>query len=381
MINSKQTHSIIFGASCQKGVLFVLKIQEVIMARRKKGQLASGNIRVQVYDYTDADGKRHYQSFTAPTRAEAEAKANDWKEQRRQLKESLTVSEAVKQYIDLKEAVLSPATVRMYRSAQRTRFGGKFGTIDLRNIQNTDIQLWVSKLSEELSPKTVKNLYALLTAVMGVFVPDFAVKATLPPKKKTMLYCPSFDDVMLLYQRAKSRELKIAILLGSVCAMRRGEVCAVGFSDLSGDYLTINKAYVLNDKKEWVLKSPKTYDSYRRIRIPEMVKNAILSLPYPHTGRIVPLKPDVLSNRFARALRSSGLPHFRYHDLRHFGASMLAGFGDRYVEAYGGWKPGSNVMKRVYQNLIDVEKVRTEKEMSDMFQEKLVQHATRNATR
>ena len=43
------------------------------MATAKK--LPSGSWRCQVYDYTDANGKRHYTSFTAPTKKEAEYKA------------------------------------------------------------------------------------------------------------------------------------------------------------------------------------------------------------------------------------------------------------------------------------------------------------------
>ena len=38
---------------------------------KKKNQLTSGNYRVQIYDYTDAAGKKHYKSFTAPTKKEA----------------------------------------------------------------------------------------------------------------------------------------------------------------------------------------------------------------------------------------------------------------------------------------------------------------------
>ena len=30
------------------------------MAKKKKNALPSGSIRVQVYDYTDAEGKKHY---------------------------------------------------------------------------------------------------------------------------------------------------------------------------------------------------------------------------------------------------------------------------------------------------------------------------------
>ena len=36
---------------------------------KKKNQLPSGNVRIQVYDYTDEDGKKHYKSFTAATKA------------------------------------------------------------------------------------------------------------------------------------------------------------------------------------------------------------------------------------------------------------------------------------------------------------------------
>ena len=51
------------------------------------------------------------------------------------------------------------------------------------------------------------------------------------------------------------------------------------------------------------------------------------------------------------------MPHIRFHDLRHFFASYLhlKGVPDAYIEKYGGWKPGSNVMKKVYRNTINAE--------------------------
>lgn len=352
------------------------------MARRRKGQLASGNFRVQVYDYTDDTGKRHYQSFTAPTRAEAEALANDWREHRRQLKEAITVRAAVDHYIGLKAPVLSPSTVRGYRGCHRMYFSGAFGEKDLRQLKNTDIQLWVSNLSKEgLSPKTVRNAAGLLTAALSLFLPDFHPRITLPAKKRLELYCPSLDDIMTLYHSTGDLMLRCAILLGSIGAMRRGEICALEYDDLEGDRLSIRKAYVLSDSKEWILKAPKTYSSYRTILLPPFVLDAILALPEPHSGRIITITPDRLSGRFQRALAASGLPHFRFHDLRHFGASMLAGFGDRYVEAYGGWEAGSDIMKRNYQTLIDSEKDKVKREMADMFQLRLSTYATQNATR
>ena len=57
------------------------------MAKKKKGELPSGNIRIQVFDYTDENGKKHYKSFTARTKAEAQALATEWKNNRRELKD------------------------------------------------------------------------------------------------------------------------------------------------------------------------------------------------------------------------------------------------------------------------------------------------------
>ncbi|WP_243099906.1 hypothetical protein [Clostridium sp. OM05-5BH] len=46
------------------------------MAKRKNS-LPSGNFRVLALDYTDPDGKRHYKSFTAPTKKEARMLADE----------------------------------------------------------------------------------------------------------------------------------------------------------------------------------------------------------------------------------------------------------------------------------------------------------------
>ena len=46
------------------------------MAKAKK--LPSGKWRALVYDYTDSNGKRKYQSFTAETKKEAEFLAADY---------------------------------------------------------------------------------------------------------------------------------------------------------------------------------------------------------------------------------------------------------------------------------------------------------------
>ena len=77
------------------------------MATAKK--LPSGSYRVRVYDkLTDK-----YKSFTAPTKREAERKANEYLDGKRVKTSSgdMTVLEAVEQYISARENILSPSTV------------------------------------------------------------------------------------------------------------------------------------------------------------------------------------------------------------------------------------------------------------------------------
>ena len=146
------------------------------MARKAKGQLPSGNIRIQKVVSVSPDGKRKFKSFTGRTRAEAEYLYSRWllncpEEKKR----SLTLSEAVRRYIDAKEDVLSPSTIVGYgRILHQYVSGAVIGQADLSSISTKDMQLWISDLSGRgLSPKTVRNAYMLVKSSILLFNPDY----------------------------------------------------------------------------------------------------------------------------------------------------------------------------------------------------------------
>lgn len=58
--------------------------------------------------------------------------------------------------------------------------------------------------------------------------------------------------------------------------------------------------------------------------------------------------------RFKRALSKIGLPDFRFHDLRHYTASVMHAIGipDQYIMGRGGWS-SDGTLKRIYRNEID----------------------------
>ena len=129
------------------------------MASARK--LPSGNYRVNLFIGVDENGKRKYKSFTAPTKKEAEYQAAQFNLTRREKpKCELTVKEAITRYIDTKNNVFSPSTVKNYRGYLRTGFT-EIESIKVKDLTEDKIQRWINDLAKSHSPKTVKNIYYL----------------------------------------------------------------------------------------------------------------------------------------------------------------------------------------------------------------------------
>lgn len=341
------------------------------MAKAKK--LPSGNWRVQVFSHYETavlpDGtekkKRIYESFTAATKREAERLAAVWAADRTDRPEDITVMEAVTQYISLKTPVLSPSTIAGYEKIKRNYFDG-IGDVMVPNLSDTGVQAWVGRLASKISPKSVRNAYGLLSSVIRTYRPGKPLNATLPASKRPELYTPSDEDIKILLDHINGTELEIAVLLAAFGPMRRGEICALESSDISGNVISVTKSMVRDSEGNWHIKQPKTYSSYRKISYPDFVISRIAGIE----GRIIKAHPDQITNRFKRAVRFSHLPHFRFHDLRHYAASIMHAIGipDQYIMARGGWRT-DNVMKTVYRNVIDLEEARQTKRINAHFED------------
>lgn len=235
----------------------------------------------------------------------------------------------------------------------------------LEALDNTKLQIWVSDLAGKLSSKTVRNVHGLLSSALDMFAPDFTLKTTLPAKKKPDLYTPSDKDIRKLLEYISGKELEIAVLLAAFGPMRRGEICALTSDDIHGNIVNVNKSMVQGPDGAWYTKQPKTYSSYREIEYPPFVIERMKGI----SGRIIKATPQQITNRFSRAIHFSGLPHFRFHDLRHYAASIMHAIGvpDQYILQRGGWA-SDNVMKSVYRNVIDMETAKQNKKILKHFE-------------
>ena len=322
------------------------------MAKAKK--LPSGSWRCQVYDYTDENGRRHYKSFTStdPTsrgKREAERMAADYAaEKETQSHCNLTFGQAVDQYIASRESVLSASTIREYKRMRKSDFTD-FEKIKISDITQEKIQTFVNMKAKDKSPKTVRGLHGMITAILGVYRPEMAVKTSLPQKVPPKLYIPTDKDIKALLEHINDEDMMIAVLLAAFGPLRRSEICGLEDTDFNGNVAHIQRAVVMNENREWVVKTTKSTAGDRFVPFPEFVCDRIKN----RSGKIVDINPNQITSRFGSIISASGLPHFRFHDLRHYCASIQHALGipDAYIMQRGGWNSDA-VLKQVYRHAL-----------------------------
>lgn len=327
------------------------------------------------YNYYDETGKRRCKTFSAPTKAILKVLIDEWEESHLEDgRPVISVSEALQRYLDAKYAVLSPSTIRSYEGIKKNHFHD-IGGRSIKSLTSAEVQRWVSDLySSGLSAKTVKNCYGFLTAALTMQDDSIRFKVQLPQAKVYDGYCPSDADIAMLIEQIKrdgDKELLRSVLLSAFAPARRSEVCCLEDTDVCGNVVIINKALVKDSTGKWVVKQPKTIDSTRKVTYPDFVIKELQGIK----GRLIPHTPDYIGDKFRKAVKRSGLPYFRYHDLRHYGASILMymGISTKTVEKRGGWHPGSATLKRIYTNQIDAEERRETDLINSRFQQKFGQ--------
>lgn len=320
------------------------------MAKARK--LPSGNWQVCVYIGTDAAGKKKFKSITHPDKKTCEFLAAEYQHKHKSSPTSLldlTFGEAMDRYIESKSNILSPTTLREYKLCRKNHLQS-LKPMKLHQISQNDIQIEINELAAKFAPKTVRNIHGMLSAVFNVYRPDFKLHTSLPQKVKPNLYIPNDDDIKKIIQCAAGKKIELPILLAAFGSLRRSEICALTHEDIKGCTIHVNKALVINSDGNWVIKTTKTVESTRFIDMPQYVIDKIPN----GTGRIVELTPDKISNQFLRLLKNNGIPHFRFHDLRHYQASILHAMGvpDKYIMQRGGWRT-DNTLKNIYQHTFD----------------------------
>lgn len=319
------------------------------MAKAKK--LPSGNWRVNQYIGTDEHGKKKFKSFTAATKKEAEYAAAEYVMYRKSATgTNMTVYAAIDEYIASKENILSPSTIQSYHVIRRTRLKA-IGNIKLSALTQPTVQKAINAESAEVSPKTVKNIYALLSAALKQH--NISYDIALPQKEKKEIVIPTKKDVEMLLEFPMPQDVRLAIMLAAFMGLRRSEIFALKVSDFNIDkkLLSINKAMVKSPSGEYVIKTTKTYSGTRVLPIPERILQELQT--YDMNDPLMKRSPNAFTAFFEKTLKRMPISPFRFHDLRHYYASVLLSLNvpDKYAMDLMGHS-STNMLKTVYQHIM-----------------------------
>lgn len=333
------------------------------MATAKK--LPSGNWRVRVHI---GDGK--YKSFTAPTKKQAEYAAAEYLLYKKEgKKECLTFNQALAAYIDSKSNVLSPSTICGYNRLKKYGYAN-CGDIPIDELTTTHIQNDINAYALSHSPKSVRNYYGLLSAVLKQYRPDFTPVIRLPQKAKRQFVIPTKDVIQKIYEHIKGSRLELPFLLASQCGLRASEIAGLARNcvDVKNCTITIKQARVAGEKSQHI-KAPKSYAGNRVIPC----SRYICELALKTEGQFVTeMHSTLISNTWYFTMREYlGDNYFNFHALRHYFASqaMLQGIPQKYIAELMGHS-SLKMLDEVYQHTFPDVKMRYAEIMrkqSEMF--------------
>lgn len=336
------------------------------LSRPRPVELPSGSWRCQVM----VKGKRYDVIEDDP--ALAHAKALALKEgiiEEEKKSSDMTVGQAIDRYIESKDAVLSPSTIRVYKQIRKYALQ-ELMDIDLSDLTQERIQRAVNAMARIRSPKSVRNAHGLLSAALGAYKPDFVVRTTMPQKEKPEIQIPSVEEIQIIEKAARGTDFELPFLLAAWMGLRTSEIRGLTWDCVENDTLHIKKALILGPNGE-VSKGTKTYSGNRKLKIPAYIMELLNGMDHK-TKNIVNAYQGELYKTLDKICKKNGLPHYRFHDLRHFQASVMLALGvpDKYAMERMGHS-STNMLKNVYQHTIHAKSEEVADTVDNFFEENL----------
>lgn len=342
----------------------------------KPTQLPSGAWRCQVYLGKDPTGKKIFKSITKVNKhdcvIEAEKLAKHHHESERD-QSLLTFEEAIDKYLALKSYLLSPCTIRSYENIKKHHLQ-MLMPMQLKSLNKTVVQRAINEESAKFSPKTVINIYGLITAVLNQFT-DQKIEIQLKPKEEKDVNIWSDEQILTFIIAIQGERSEIPLLIALFLGLRRSEIMALEHSDfdLESNILFVTKAMVPDKDNNFVIKAPKTKKGRRKISVPPYLAEKLRSC-VDRGERFYNVSPSMPYKCLQKICEKYQLPQMSLHGLRHQNASIMLALNipDKYAMERGGWA-SNQVMKNIYQHTIQQQRKEADKTMNNYF-EQLIQN-------
>jgi integrase len=271
---------------------------------------------------------------------------------------NLTVRAWLTQWLEIVQAEIAPRTYGNYSDIVVNRLIPAFGKLPLARLTPAHIQsaytTWAAGGRRDgkegpLSPQSRRLIHRVLNAALNRAVemqliarnPAQVLRKRLPKIERGEMATLTPDQAEGLLNAIRPTPLYSPILIALITGMRRGEILALRWKNVDLERGIIRVVESVEQTKAGLrTKAPKTGKA-RTITLPEFAieelhrqkrqgAEKLLSLGVRQTADSLvcvqpdgsPMRPNVITNYFARVARRLGLP-IHFHSLRHTHASQL----------------------------------------------------------
>ena len=332
----------------------------------KKRANGEGNIRKRsdgrwegryTAGYHPETGKRIIKNVLGKTQAECKAKLKKAIEESQSLDvgraDEYTVAAWLRTWFELyAKPHIRPSTMNYYHRNIEQHIIPAIGDIPLNKLTTRDLQKLYNDLQSNgrlrkvqkkekpgLSNSTVRGIHMMLHNALDRAMKEKLILSNptenciIPKIEKQEMKILRPDPISSYLNAAERRNALPMFYLELVSGLRKGELTALLWSDLDiqNRTISVSKQYVKNPNGELALTRPKTETSVRKVSIPQEAVDLLISehdkhpdnpymFPSPITGEMY--YPDSIVNLHKKILKDAGLPHIRFHDLRHTFATL-----------------------------------------------------------
>jgi integrase len=253
------------------------------------------------------------------------------------------------------EGTVRPPTLDKYRRDLEHHVMPSLGSVQLTRLGPQHLQRCYSELTAAgLSPTSVRHVHAALHLALrqatrwGLLPRNVADLVVLPQTQRTPWQVLNASEVRQLLAAAASDRLEAVYSLACTAGMRRGEVLALHWRDVDlhrgalsvtgslqrgAGGLTISEPKTVTSRR-LVMLAQSALDALRRREARQSDERVLAGLSWREHGLVFtsavggPIEPgNLLRRSFWPILDRAGLPHIRFHDLRHTAATLMLSQG------------------------------------------------------
>ncbi|MGH3732352.1 MAG: phage integrase central domain-containing protein [Acidimicrobiales bacterium] len=256
-----------------------------------------------------------------------------------------TFGELCDRWIELATGDLSPVTIRNYRDLLKNHITPALGDIPLKNIRTIDLDRLYHALQDQrgATASTVRHIHSVIrrafrqAILWGWVATNPAANASQPRLAKPDISPPDVGQVGEILRAANESDAELGHLLhlAATTGARRGELCALRWSDIDIERSSLSISRSIIEVAGGVFEKDTKTHSSRRIALDEGSIEVIGAQRRLFTERAsiaggllgedafvfsrdpegsVPWRPDHVTKAFAAIRDSLGYKGVRFHD-------------------------------------------------------------------